>query len=96
MRTTVAPGRWHLEGRTGSWRVSVEGEAAPREAHVLPVPLPELGQSVPTAHEHLAGRLAVTVRRRGQVVFADESRIAGPEQGSAPLGPSGAGAYPWL
>jgi hypothetical protein len=49
---------------------------------VLPVPLPAAGYSVPGARENLAGVLRVTVRRRGRVVFAGESRIAGLEFGS--------------
>jgi hypothetical protein len=74
-------GRWQLRGRNARWSVAVDATAAPGDAHVLPVPLPEVGYSVPAARENLAGVLRVTVRRRGRVVFADESRLAGLEYG---------------
>jgi hypothetical protein len=80
--TAVASdGRWRLRGRSARWSVAVDASAAPRDAHVLPVPLPGVGYSVPGALENLAGELRVTVRRRGRVVFADESRLAGLEYG---------------
>jgi hypothetical protein len=74
-------GRWRLRGRSARWTVAVDASAAPGGAHVLPVPLPGAGHSVPGALEHLAGVLRVTVRHRGRVVFADESRLAGLEHG---------------
>ncbi|MFL5864190.1 MAG: tocopherol cyclase family protein [Solirubrobacteraceae bacterium] len=74
-------GRWRLRGRSARWSVAVDASATPRDAYVLPVPLPAAGRSVPGALEHLAGVLRVTVRRRGRVVFADESRLAGLEDG---------------
>ncbi len=80
----VGDGRWRLRGRSARWSVAVDASAAPGDAHVLPVPLPGAGYSVPGALENLAGALRVTVRRRGRVVFADESSLAGLEQGSVP------------
>jgi len=74
-------GRWRLRGRSARWSVAVDASAAPGDAHVLPVPLPAAGYSVPGALEHLAGVLRVTVRQRGRVVFADESTLAGLECG---------------
>ncbi len=74
-------GRWRLRGRSARWSVAVDATATPGDAHVLPVPLPAEGYSVPGALEHLAGSLRVTVRRWGRVVFADESRLAGLEYG---------------
>ena len=79
----VGDGRWLLRGRSARWSVTVDASAAPGDAHVLPVPLPAVGHSVPAALEHLAGMLRVTVRRRGRVVFADESPLAGLEYGGA-------------
>jgi Tocopherol cyclase len=78
----VDDGRWRLRGRSARWSVEVEANAIAREAHMLPVPHPSVGYSVPGARENLAGVLRVTVRRRGRVVFADESRLAGLEYGS--------------
>ena len=78
----VSDGHWRLQGRSARWSVVVQASAAPGDAHVLPVPLPGLGHSVPGARENLAGVLRVTVRRRGRVVFDDESRLAGLEYGS--------------
>jgi hypothetical protein len=77
----VGDGRWQLRGRSARWSVVVDASAAPEEAHLLPVPLPAAGHSVPGALENLAGVLRVTVRRRGRVVFADESLLAGLEHG---------------
>jgi hypothetical protein len=81
VRAEAADGRWRLRGRSARWSVAVDAGATPGDAHVLPVPLPGAGYSVPGALEHLAGVLRVTVRRRGRVVFADESRLAGLEYG---------------
>jgi hypothetical protein len=78
----VGDGRWRLRGRSARWSVEVVADAVAADAHVLPVPLPGAGHSVPGARENLAGVLRVTVRRRGRVVFADESRLAGLESGA--------------
>lgn len=72
---------WRLRGRSAGWSVEVDGSARPGDAHVLPVPLPGEGHSVPGALEHLGGRLRVAVRRRGRLVFEGESRLAGLETG---------------
>jgi hypothetical protein len=74
-------GHWRLRGRSARWSIAVDANAPPGDAHVLPVPLPRAGYSVPGALENLAGVLRVTVRQRGRVVFADESRLAGLEHG---------------
>jgi Tocopherol cyclase len=80
--TAVASdGRWRLRGRSARWSVAVDASAVPGDAHVLPVPFPGVGYSVPGALENLAGELRVTVRQRGRVVFADASRLAGLEYG---------------
>jgi hypothetical protein len=73
--------RWRLRGHSAGWSVEVDGRATPGDAHVLPVPLPSEGHSVPGALEHLAGTLRVVVRRRGRLVFEDESTLAGLETG---------------
>jgi hypothetical protein len=38
---------------------------------------------VPGAYEHLAARVRVAVRRRGRVVYAGESELAGLELGGS-------------
>ena len=75
--------RWSLRARGPRWAVELEGSAGAEPAHLLPVPDPAARRSVPAAHEHLAGTLHAVIRRRGRVVFAGESRLAGLESGSA-------------
>ena len=76
--------RWAVRVRGPRWSAELEGGAPSSAAHVLPVPLPAERRSVPLAHEHLAARLALTVRRRGRVVYAGESAVAGLEVGPPP------------
>jgi hypothetical protein len=61
--------------------VELEGEAVAGEEHVLPVPDLATRRSAPAAHEHLAARLRVVMRRRGRLVYAGESELAGFELG---------------
>jgi Tocopherol cyclase len=77
----VSSTAWRLKGRGARWGVEIEGEAALEDGHVLPVPLPAERRNVPGAIEHLGGRMRVVVRRRGRVVYAGESRLAGLEHG---------------
>ena len=79
----VGGGRWMLRGHGPRWSVEVHGSAEPSTAHVLSVPLPAQRRSVPRAAQHLAGHLTLVVRRRGRVVFAGQSRVAGLELGGA-------------
>lgn len=81
VRAVVEDERWMLHGRGFGWTIDVAG-AAPRAAsHVLPVPLPSQERNTAGALEHLAGALEVTVRRRGRVVWAGRSVLAGLEHG---------------
>jgi tocopherol cyclase len=81
------PLRWvSASTEPGSWRiraggVELEAEADPAEAHVLPVPIPAEHRAELRSHQHLAGRLALTVRRRGGIVFRGETELAGLERG---------------
>ena len=82
-RTDVAAGAsgWRLRTRgPGGLRVELEGEpgAAP---HVLDVPVPGERRTVPRSHQHLAGRLALTVRRGRRLHYRGESALAGLEHG---------------
>jgi hypothetical protein len=72
---------WVLRGRSAQWRIDVEGSGTLRTAHVLPVPLPGEHRNVPGAIEHLGARMRVTVRRRGRLVWQDESTVAALEHG---------------
>jgi Tocopherol cyclase len=84
VRADVGPGRWVLRGRSARHRIEVEGFADPAAAHILDVPVPAERRVVPWSHQHLAGRLRVRVTRRGRLVYAGESALAGLEQGRAP------------
>jgi hypothetical protein len=84
VRARIAPGQWVLRGRSPGHRIELEAEADPAAAHVLDVPVPAERRTVPWSHQHLAGRLAVRVTRRGRLVYAGESTLAGLEQGRAP------------
>lgn len=76
--TSTAPGRWRV--RSGA--VELEAEADPARAHALPVPAG--GRQVQMrSRQHLTGRLAVTIRRRGGIVYRSETLMAGLERGYA-------------
>ena len=82
-RTDVAAGAsgWRLRTRAlGGLRVELEGEPG-AAAHVLEVPVPGERRTVPRSHQHLAGRLAVTVRRGRRLRYRGESALAGLEHG---------------
>jgi len=82
-RTRVAAGAagWRLRTRgTGGVRVELEGEPS-GAPHVLDVPVPGERRTLPRSHQHLAGRLALTVHRGGRLLFRGESALAGLEHG---------------
>ena len=83
-RTTATDGHWTVRARGPRFSVELDGTAIPGPAHVLPVPRPAARHSLPTSHQHLAGRLALVVRRRGRVIYSGESALAGLEVGTAP------------
>jgi hypothetical protein len=78
---TVRDEAWHLRARGPIWAVELEGDTVSGEEHVLPVPDLDARRSVPRAHEHLAARMRLVVRRRGRVAYAGESELAGLELG---------------
>jgi hypothetical protein len=80
-RTAAADGHWAIRARGPRFSVALDATAIPGEAHALPVPLPAARHNVPAAHQHLAGRLALVLRRRGRVIYAGESTLAGLEVG---------------
>ncbi len=81
VRAVVTDESWSLRGRGGGWSVQLDASSPLAAAHVLPVPLPTERRNVPGAIEHLAGRLSVTVRRRGRIRWRGESRLAALEHG---------------
>lgn len=82
LHVDVAPGRWHVAGRTGRHTLELEGAAAPADAHRLPVPLPAQRRELPEGSaQHLAGELRVVLRRGRRTILDDTSRLAGLELG---------------
>lgn len=85
MRIAVHDGSWVLRARTPRGRLEVEAEAAPGDAHVLPVPVPAERRTIPGARQHLTGRLRARVEGpRGRLVWEGESALAGLERGEGP------------
>jgi len=90
----LGAGSWRLRARAGAHRVELEGAADPATARALTVPVPAERRAVDRSQHHLAGALQLRVTRRGRVVFAGESALAGLERGGGPvaLGAGAAGA----
>jgi Tocopherol cyclase len=80
-RMTLGEGSWRLRARSGARLVEIEGAADPATAHSLAVPVPAERRVVDRSHHHLAGSLRVRVSRRGRLVYAGESPLAGLERG---------------
>ncbi len=74
--TSVAPGRWRIQAGP----VTLEAEAD--DPHILPVPVLQERRAEMRSHQHLAGRLAITIRRNGRITFRGESQLAGLERGT--------------
>jgi hypothetical protein len=60
--------------------LTIEGEAT-SAAHILPVPVSAERRVDMRSQQHLAGRMQVTLRRRGRTLFRGESELAGLERG---------------
>jgi hypothetical protein len=85
-RATVGGGRWRVRARGPVWSVEIDAASDPAEAHILPVPDLAARRSAPGAHQHLAARLRLMLRRRGRVVYEGESAYAGLETGGGARG----------
>jgi Tocopherol cyclase len=83
VRVQACGDTWSLRGRGARWSVELQGGAPLADAHALPIPLLAERHSAPGALEHLAARVRLVVRRRGRVLYAGESAIAGLEIGGA-------------
>jgi hypothetical protein len=82
MASAATDGAWRVRGRSPRFSVLLEGEADDSTAAALPVPLPAERALEPRSRQVLAGRLAVTLRRGGRVVYRGESVLAGLEHGT--------------
>lgn len=85
-RASVGGGHWRVRARGPLWSVEIEATDDPAAAHVLPVPDLATRRSQPRAHEHLAADLRLVVRRRGRLVYAGETAVAGVEAGGDAIG----------
>jgi tocopherol cyclase len=86
LRVAVGRAGWRLHARGVRHRVEIEGHAGGTEPHRLPVPFPaDRHRREEQSAMHLAGTMAVRVRRGRRVVFAGTSRLAGLERGLGPL-----------
>ncbi|KZS57488.1 hypothetical protein A4G26_15785 [Mycobacterium kansasii] len=86
VRSQVGDGHWRIRAFTPLYQIWLDGDAAGRDPHVLPVPLPAQRRNVDTDFEFLAGRLHCVVRKFGRVVFDGTSELTGLEIGSRPTG----------
>jgi hypothetical protein len=84
LRVAVDDRGWRFAGRTASGiAVEVEAHANGTPPHVLPVPEPaERRHRENAAHQHLAGELRVSLRRRGRTIYEGTSSLAGLERGN--------------
>jgi hypothetical protein len=80
--TATAPNRWRIRARGAVHTVELEAEADGDDVHRLPVPVPAERRAELRSAQHLAGHLAVTVRRDRRLVFRGESSLAGLERGA--------------
>lgn len=76
--------RWHVDARTGRYRVQLDGRGVGPGPHVLPVPLPAERRNIDTDYEYLAGTLRCRVSEWGRTIFDGTSELAGLEIGSRP------------
>lgn len=89
VRTEADQARWQLTGRGPRHTVELEGVAC-GEPYALPVPIPAERRCEGWAHQQLAGRMWLRVRRGPHVVFEGETELAGLEYGDAREDPRGA------
>ena len=88
LRTLVHPPRpLHIDVGAAGWRlrgggIEIEGEAGGAEPVLLPVPVPHERRRLDArAPQLLAGTLRLRVTRRGGLVYAGASHLAGLERG---------------
>lgn len=79
-RIAMREGCWRLRTRGPRIRLELEGEGG-GTPHVLDVPVPAERRTEPRSHQHLAGRIALTVWRGARVLYRGELSPAGLERG---------------
>jgi len=79
MTAAVGTSGWRVRARSARHAVDLEAEAVGAPA-VLPVPVPGERRVEDRSHQHLAGRLRVSVRRGRRLRFEGESALAGLER----------------
>lgn len=84
VRSQVGENQWRLRGRSARYEIELHGDGRHLPPHVLPVPLPAERRNIDTDFEHLGGRLHLTVRQFGRVLFAGTSELAALEVGTRP------------
>lgn len=83
VRARASDSEWSVRAQQPGLAVTIEGEADPASAHVLPVPDVRTGSVEPRSRQHLAGRLRLEVRRGRRVAYRGETPLAGLERGRA-------------
>ena len=84
VRSEIGENRWRLWGKSRRYEIELDGDGTHLPPHVLPVPLPAERRNIDTDFEHLGGRLHLTVRESGRVIFDGTSELAGLEVGTRP------------
>jgi hypothetical protein len=84
VRSQVGDNRWLLRGKSRRYEIELDGDGTHLPPHVLPVPLPAERRNIDTDFEHLGGRLRLTVRENGRVLFDGTSELAALEVGTRP------------
>jgi hypothetical protein len=84
VRSQIGDNQWFLRGRSPRYEIEIEGDGRHLPPHVLPVPLPAERRNIDTDFEHLGGRLRLTVRERGRLLFDGTSELAALEVGTRP------------
>ncbi len=83
VKTQVGAGSWRLRGRTPFASIELEGDGHGQFPHALPFPLAAERRVQGRVAQHLAGRVALTVRRGRRLSYRGESTLAGLEWGTA-------------
>ena len=84
VRSEVGDNQWFIRGKSLRYEIELEGDGRHLPPHVLPVPLPAERRNIDTDFEHLGGRLRLTVRESGRLLFTGTSELAALEVGTRP------------
>ena len=84
VRSEVGDNQWLIRGKSRRYEIELVGDGRHLPPHVLPVPLPAQRRNIDTDFEHLGGRLQLTVRESGRLLFEGTSELAALEVGTRP------------